>query len=63
MKNGKLERKDEDTLKEIYKKLTVDGYLKEPLTVEEQVSFTAYQNGLERMWRWSDESEPRRESR
>ncbi len=37
MKNGQLERKDEDTLKEIYKKLTVDGYLKEPLTVEEQV--------------------------
>ena len=37
MKNGKLERKDEDTLKEIYKKLTVDGYLKEPLTVDEQV--------------------------
>lgn len=37
MKNGQLERKDEDTLKEIYKKLAVDGYLKEPLTVEEQV--------------------------
>lgn len=37
MKNGKLEPNDSDTLQSIYNKLTVNGELKEPLTVEEQV--------------------------
>lgn len=37
MKNGKLEPNDSDTLQNIYNKLTVNGELKEPLTVEEQV--------------------------
>ncbi len=37
MKSGQLERKDEQTLKTIYKKITINGTLKEPLTVEEQV--------------------------
>lgn len=37
MKRGKLELKDSDTLQDIYNKLTIDGYLKEPLTVDEQV--------------------------
>ena len=37
MKNGELEAKDSDTLQNIYNKLTVDGELREPLTVEEQV--------------------------
>lgn len=37
MKNGKLEPNDSDTLQSIYNKITVNGELKEPLTVEEQV--------------------------
>lgn len=37
MKNGKLEPNDSDTLQSIYNKLTVNGGLREPLTVEEQV--------------------------
>ena len=37
MKRGKLELKASDTLQDIYNKLTIDGYLKEPLTVDEQV--------------------------
>ena len=37
MKRGKLELKDSDTLQYIYNKLTIYWYLKEPLTVNEQV--------------------------
>ena len=46
MKRGKLELKDSDTLQDIYNKLTIDGYLKEPLTVDEQVLIYGISNWI-----------------
>lgn len=37
MKNGYIEQLDADTLMEIYRKIDINGKLKEPLTTDEQV--------------------------
>lgn len=37
MKNGHIEPSDADTLMEIYRKIDINGNLKEPLTANEQI--------------------------
>lgn len=48
MRNGKLEPNDSDTLQSIYNKLTVNGELREPLTVEEQVLLFSVSKWIEK---------------
>lgn len=37
MKNGYIEPSDADVLMEIYRKIDINGNLKEPLTMDEQI--------------------------
>lgn len=37
MKNGYIEPSDADTMMEIYRKIDINGNLKEPLTTDEQI--------------------------
>lgn len=48
MKNGQLEPQDSDTLMSIYRKLNIDGTLKEPLSTKEQVIIFAIAEWIEK---------------
>lgn len=46
MKNGYIEQSDADTLMEIYRKIDINGSLKQPLTAEEQILIFCIANSI-----------------
>lgn len=55
MRNGKIKFNDASVLKEIYKKIDSTGFLKNPLSIEEQVLIFSLSKWIEDNYsRWED---------
>jgi len=48
MKDGKIERSDAAVLMAIYRKIDIDGYVREPVTTDEMITLFAIAKALEK---------------